>query len=112
MLNELKTFLKTTFVAVRSAKRTDALHNALLSEFLKKYPKYKKYNWKFEYNLRGDAYGGTFKIDIIGFNPFQEFSLRIAIILRINLFASSTVSTDLTTRFRPARNSKLIIFLI
>lgn len=66
IMNKIKTFLKTTFIDVRSAKRTDALHNAILSELLKKYPKYKKYNWKFEYNLRGDAYGGTFKIDIIG----------------------------------------------
>ena len=82
MLNELKTFLKTTFVAVRSAKRTDALHNALLSEFLKKYPKYKKYNWKFEYNLRGDAYGGTFKIDIIGFNNIGV--PKIAILCKCN----------------------------
>ena len=81
-MDNLETFLKTTFFDVRSAKRTDALHNALLSELLKKYPKYKKYNWKFEYNLRGDAYGGTFKIDIIGLD--NEGIPKLAILCKCN----------------------------
>ena len=65
-MNKIKIFLETTFFDVRSKKRTDELHNAILSELLKKYPQYKKYNWKFEYRLKGDAYGGIFTIDIIG----------------------------------------------
>ena len=81
-MNILKTFLETTFVDVKSTKRTDKLHTAVLSEFLRKYPKYKKYNWKFEYNLRGDAYGGTFKIDIIGLD--NEGITKIAILCKCN----------------------------
>ena len=81
-MNILKTFLETTFVDVKSTKRTDKLHTAVLSEFLRKYPKYKKYNWKFEYNLRGDAYGGTFKIDIIGLD--NEGIPKIAILCKCN----------------------------
>ena len=81
-MNKIKIFLKSTFVDVRSAKRTDELHNAILSELLKKYPRYKKYDWKFEYNLRGDAYGGSFKIDILGFN--KNGFPKIAILCKCN----------------------------
>jgi hypothetical protein len=79
-MNNLEIFLETTFVNVRSSKRTDKLHTAVLLELLKKYPKYEKYNWKFEYKLRGDAYGGTVKVDIIGLD--NEGIPKIAILCK------------------------------
>ena len=81
--NEMKTFLKTTFDGVRSNKRTNALHSAVLSELLKDYPKYKKYTWKFEYTLIGNPYGEEnhkFKIDIIGLD--NEGTPKIAILCK------------------------------
>jgi hypothetical protein len=59
-------FLKTTFQNVRSSKRTDVLHQSVLSEIIKNYPKYEKYSWKFEERISKDGYGGTFDIDIVG----------------------------------------------
>tara|TARA_Y100000296_G_scaffold85652_1_gene122254 strand:- start:768 stop:1367 length:600 start_codon:yes stop_codon:yes gene_type:complete len=64
----LQQFLKTTFTNVRGKKRTDALHDAILSKLKKEYPKYKNYDWEFEVSLDGDSYGGKFKIDILGVN--------------------------------------------
>ncbi len=60
-------FLKTTFQNVRSSKRTDILHQAVLSELIRNYPKYENLKWKFEERIKKDGYGGTFDIDIIGF---------------------------------------------
>lgn len=60
-------FLKTAFQNVRSSKRTDVLHEAVLDQFTKNYPDYSKYEWKFEDRIKRDGYGGTFDIDIIGY---------------------------------------------
>jgi hypothetical protein len=77
----LSEFLTTTFVDVRSARRTDELHDAILSELLDKYPRYKKYKWEFEYNLKGDAFGGAFKVDILG---FKNGLPKVAILCKCN----------------------------
>ena len=64
----LTEFLTTSFQNVRSSKRTDELHKALLNEILNQNPDLAEYDWKFEYQLKEDAFGGTFDIDIVGFD--------------------------------------------
>jgi hypothetical protein len=66
----LRDFLKDTYKNVRGSARTDALHDAILHELKTEYPKYNDddYEWVFEHNLSGDAYGGKFKVDILGKN--------------------------------------------
>ena len=59
-------FLETSFQNVRSSKRTDQLHDALLTQFLETYPELKSLHWRQEYKLQQDAFGGTFDIDIVG----------------------------------------------
>ena len=63
----MQTFLETSFQNVNSDKRTDVLHAALLDEVLNANPAWAEYDWKFEYRLPVDGYGGTFKLDIAGF---------------------------------------------
>lgn len=62
----IENFLKTAFQNVRSNKRTDVLHEAVLGQLLKNYPNYNDYAWKFEERIKKDGYGGTFDIDIVG----------------------------------------------
>ena len=76
---DLLTFLSTSFQDVRSSKRTDKLHRALLNEFLNTNVDWAEYNWKYEYLLPEDAYNGTFKIDIAGFIDGQ---VKIAILAK------------------------------
>ena len=59
-------FLETSFQNVRSSKRTDQLHDALLTQFLETYPELASLHWRQEYKLQQDAFGGTFDIDIVG----------------------------------------------
>jgi hypothetical protein len=67
MTVDIKTFLKTAFQNIRSSKRTDVLHEAVLNQLIQNYPDYDKYEWRFEERIKKDGYGGTFDIDIIGF---------------------------------------------
>jgi|TARA_B100001142_G_scaffold136188_1_gene137582 hypothetical protein len=72
MKNLIKEFLKKTFINIRSADRTKELHDSILSEFKKQYPKYfEKCDWYFEKNI-SDAYGGKFKVDILGINKITK----------------------------------------
>ena len=64
--NMIFNFLETSFQNVRSSKRTDQLHDALLTQFLETYPELKSLHWRQEYKLQKDAFGGTFDIDIVG----------------------------------------------
>ena len=64
--NMIFNFLETSFQNVRSSKRTDQLHDALLSQFLETYPELASLHWRQEYKLQQDAFGGTFDIDIVG----------------------------------------------
>ena len=73
----METFLETSFQNVRSSKRTDEFHNALLDEVLNANPTWAEYDWQFEYQLPVDGFGGTFDIDIAGFVNGQ---LKVAIL--------------------------------
>ena len=76
----LEDFLTTSFQNVRSSKRTDELHKVLLDEILNANPDLAEYTWKFEYQLQEDAFGGTFDIDIAGFDADGE--IRVAILAK------------------------------
>ena len=73
----METFLETSFQNVRSSKRTDDFHTALLDEVLNANPEWAEYDWKFEYQLPVDGFGGTFDIDIAG---FRDGELKVAIL--------------------------------
>ena len=82
---QLVEFLQTSFQNVRSSKRTDDLHDVLLSEILEKNPQWRDLDWRFEYKLRQDGFGGTFDIDIAGFegaDMFNTGSLKVAILAK------------------------------
>ena len=70
----LENFLTTSFQNVRSSKRTDELHTVLLNEVLNANPDLAELNWQFEYKLPEDAFGGTFDIDIAGFDDNGELA--------------------------------------
>lgn len=76
----LTEFLTTSFQNVRSSKRTDELHKALLNEILNKNPDLAEYTWEFEYQLKEDAFGGTFDIDIVGLDA--DGDIRVAILAK------------------------------
>jgi len=78
--NMIFQFLETSFQNVRSSKRTDALHNALLDQFLKDNPDYTSLNWRQEHRLQKDAFGGTFDIDIVGLD--DDGNIKIAILAK------------------------------
>ena len=64
----LEEFLITSHQNVRSTERTVRLHCCVLEWLKSNYPKFKLYDWEFEYSISGDGYGGSFKIDIVGLN--------------------------------------------
>ena len=76
----LENFLTTSFQNVRSSKRTDELHKVLLDEVLNANPLWADYDWKFEYQLPVDGFGGTFDIDIAAFD--SEGHLTVAILAK------------------------------
>ena len=81
----MKTFLETSFQNVRSSARTQILHQVLLEEVLVAHPEWKDLDWRFEYKLRQDGFGGTFDIDIAGFegaDMFNTGSLKVAILAK------------------------------
>ena len=61
---ELESFINKSFQNVRSSKRTDELHEAIVAEFLAKRPGLSSLTVEYEYSLGCDGYGGTFKVDI------------------------------------------------
>ena len=77
----LTEFLTTSFQNVRSSTRTDELHKALLNEILNQNPDLADYDWKFEYQLKEDAFGGTFDIDIVG---FDDGDMRVAFLPKLS----------------------------
>jgi len=78
---KIQNFLTTSFQNVRSSKRTDDLHQALLEELTQTYPEFQQLMWKFEYKLDEDAFGGTFDIDLAGFD-IETGKLRVAVLAK------------------------------
>tara|TARA_B100000287_G_scaffold408811_1_gene435551 strand:- start:137 stop:730 length:594 start_codon:yes stop_codon:yes gene_type:complete len=115
---ELVEFLQTSFQNVRSSKRTDDLHEVLLSEILSKNPQWKDLDWKFEYKLPLDAFGGTFDIDIAGFNDNNE--LKVCILAKamnsnvnknIKNYANTTIGEAARLAYAPNINLEKILFV-
>jgi len=108
----LEEFLTTSFQNVRSSKRTDELHKVLLDEILNANPDYAEYTWKFEYQLQEDAFGGTFDIDIAGFDDNGDIVVAIlakAINSNVNKniknYANTTIGEAARLYYAPGCNS-------
>ena len=108
----LEEFLTTSFQNVRSSKRTDELHKVLLDEILNANPDLAEYDWKFEYQLQEDAFGGTFDIDIAGFDA--DGDIRVAILAKainsnvnknIKNYANTTIGEAARLYYAPRCNS-------
>ena len=108
----LENFLTTSFQNVRSSKRTDELHTVLLNEILNANPDLAEYTWEFEYKLPEDAFGGTFDIDIAGFDADGE--IRVAILAKainsnvnknIKNYANTTIGEAARLYYAPGCNS-------
>ena len=78
---KIQSFLTTSFQNVRSSRRTDDLHQALLEELTQTCPEFDKFMWKFEYKLQEDAFGGTFDIDLAGFDV-SSGELKVAVLAK------------------------------
>ena len=115
---QLVEFLQTSFQNVRSSKRTDDLHDVLLSEILEKNPQWRDLDWRFEYKLPTDAFGGTFDIDITGFNDKNE--LKVCILAKamnsnvnknIKNYANTTIGESARLAFIPNNKLEKILFV-
>tara|TARA_R100001440_G_scaffold3994_1_gene9386 strand:- start:184 stop:804 length:621 start_codon:yes stop_codon:yes gene_type:complete len=117
-LMQLVEFLQTSFQNVRSSKRTDDLHDVLLSEILVKNPQWQGMEWRFEYKLPLDAFGGTFDIDIAGFD--LDGKLKVCILAKamnsnvnknIKNYANTTIGEAARLAYAPNVELEKILFV-
>ena len=115
---QLVEFLQTSFQNVRSSKRTDDLHEVLLSEILSQNPQWRDLDWRFEYKLQRDAFGGTFDIDIAGFDV--DGNLKVCILAKamnsnvnknIKNYANTTIGESARLAFIPNNKLEKILFV-
>jgi len=115
--NPMETFLETSFQNVRSSKRTDEFHNALLDEVLNANPTWAEYDWQFEYQLPVDGFGGTFDIDIAG---FVNGELKVAILGKainsnvnknIKNYANTSIGEAARIMFAPGVEMEKVLFV-
>jgi len=115
---QLVEFLQTSFQNVRSSKRTDDLHDVLLSEILVKNPQWQGMEWRFEYKLPLDAFGGTFDIDIAGFD--LDGKLKVCILAKamnsnvnknIKNYANTTIGEAARLAYAPNVELEKILFV-
>ena len=113
----METFLETSFQNVRSSKRTDEFHNALLDEVLNANPTWAEYDWQFEYQLPVDGFGGTFDIDIAG---FVNGELKVAILGKainsnvnknIKNYANTSIGEAARIMFAPNVEMEKVLFV-
>ena len=114
----METFLETSFQNVRSSKRTDEFHNELLNEVLNANHDWAEYDWKFEYQLPVDGFGGTFDIDIAGFD--SEDNLKVAILGKainsnvnknIKNYANTSIGEAARIMFAPGVEMEKVLFV-
>ena len=105
-------FLTTSFQNVRSKERTNRLHKAVLDEVLNANPDLAELRWEYEYELEEDAFGGTFDIDIVGFDV--DGDMRVAILAKainsnvnknIKNYANTTIGEAARLYYAPGCNS-------
>tara|TARA_B100001057_G_C22716447_1_gene897928 strand:- start:162 stop:743 length:582 start_codon:yes stop_codon:yes gene_type:complete len=115
---QLTEFLQTSFQNVRSSKRTDDLHDVLLSEILVSNPQWQGMDWRFEYKLPLDAFGGTFDIDIAGFD--LDGNLKVCILAKainsnvnknIKNYANTTIGEAARIAYAPNVELEKILFV-
>ena len=115
---QLAEFLTTSFQNVRSSKRTDDLHDVLLSEILVSNPQWQGMEWRFEYKLPLDAFGGTFDIDIAGFD--LDGNLKVCILAKamnsnvnknIKNYANTTIGEAARLAYAPNVELEKILFV-
>ena len=115
---QLVEFLQTSFQNVRSSKRTDDLHDVLLNEILVKNPQWQGMDWRFEYKLPLDAFGGTFDIDIAGFD--LDGKLKVCILAKamnsnvnknIKNYANTTIGEAARLAYAPNIELEKILFV-
>jgi len=113
----MQTFLETSFQNVRSDKRTDVLHQVLLDEILNDNPTWAEYDWKFEYKLPVDGFGGTFDLDIAG---FVDGVLKVAILAKamnsniaknIKNYANTTIGEAARLMYAPDVDLEKVLFV-
>ena len=102
----------------RSPKRTDDLHEVLKREIIEKNPQWKDLIWKDEYKLPVDAFGGTFDIDIAGFDV--DGNLKVCILGKamnsnvnknIKNYANTTIGESARLAFAPDIELEKILFV-
>jgi hypothetical protein len=113
----METFLQTSFENVRSNKRTNILHRVLLDEVLNANPIWAEYDWKFEYQLPVDGFGGTFDLDIAGFVGEE---LKVAILAKamnsniaknIKNYANITIGEAARLMYAPNVDLEKVLFI-
>ena len=113
----IEEFLTTSFQNVRSSKRTDELHKVLLDEVLNNNPDWADYDWQYEYQLPVDGFGGTFDIDIAG---FQNGNLKVAILAKainsnvnknIKNYANTTIGEAARIFYAPGVELEKVLFV-
>lgn len=113
----ITTFLETSFQNVRSTKRTNKFHKVLLDEVLNNNPELAEYDWKFEYKLPVDGFGGTFDIDIAG---FIDGKLKVAILAKamnsnisknMKNYANTTVGEAARLMYAPGVEMDKVLFI-
>lgn len=114
----METFLETSFQNVRSSKRTDEFHTALLDEVLNANNDWAEYDWQFEYQLPVDGFGGTFDIDIAGFD--SEGNLKVAILGKainsnvnknIKNYANTSIGEAARIMYAPGVEMEKVLFV-
>jgi hypothetical protein len=113
----METFLQTSFENVRSDKRTNIFHAILLDEVLNVNPIWANYNWKFEYKLPVDGFGGTFDLDIAG---FVDSVLKVVILGKamnsniaknIKNYANTTIGEAARLIYAPDIDLEKVLFI-
>ena len=116
---KIKNFLTTSFQNVRSSRRTDDLHQALLEELTQTYPEFQQLAWKFEYKLEEDAFGGTFDIDLAGFD-ISSGELKVAVLAKainsnvnknIKNYANTTIGEAARLVYAPGIELDKVLFV-
>ena len=114
---KIQNFLTTSFQNVRSSRRTDDLHQALLEELTQTYPEFQQLMWKFEYKLDEDAFGGTFDIDIVAYDGPD---LKVAVLAKainsninknIKNYANTTIGEAARLVYAPGIELDKVLFV-
>ena len=112
-MNELSTFISKSFQNVRSSKRTEELHLAVLKYLYYNDPSLARFDVKFEYTMP-DAFNGTFTVDIALFENKKLHTVVLCKALNSNInknqknLANTTIGEAARLCYSPTPPSKVI----